>query len=46
MDPTARTLHYNLPRFHRMLRDRGLLDDALVSPSYVAVLHDVSAEAA
>lgn len=27
------TPHYNLPRFHRMLRDRGLLDDALLSPS-------------
>jgi fatty acid desaturase len=38
--------HYNLPRFHQMLRDRGLLDGALVSPSYVAVLQDVSAEAA
>jgi fatty acid desaturase len=38
--------HYNLPFFHRMLRDRGLLDDALLSPSYVAVLRDVSAKAA
>jgi fatty acid desaturase len=38
--------HYNLPRFHRMLHDRGLLDDALISPSYVAVLREVSAKAA
>lgn len=38
--------HYNLPRFHRMLHERGLLDGALVSPSYAAVLHEVSAEAA
>jgi len=38
--------HYQLPRFHRMLQERGLLDDALVSPSYTAVLHDVSSAAA
>jgi len=38
--------HYNLPAFHRMLRDRGLLDGALIGSSYAAVLRDVSAEAA
>jgi fatty acid desaturase len=38
--------HYNLPRFHQLLRDRGLLDHALLSPSYVAVLRDASAKSA
>jgi fatty acid desaturase len=38
--------HYKLPRFHRMLRDRGLLEDALVSHGYIAVLNDVSQEPA
>jgi fatty acid desaturase len=30
--------HYNLPRFHQMLRDRGLLEDACVADSYAQVL--------
>jgi fatty acid desaturase len=28
---------YNLPRMHRMLRDRGVLDDALVSHGYLGL---------
>jgi fatty acid desaturase len=34
--------HYNLPRFHRMLRERGLLDGALLDERYVDVLRQVS----
>jgi fatty acid desaturase len=34
--------HYHLPRFHRMLRERGLLDDALLDRGYVDVLRKVS----
>ena len=30
--------HYNLPKMHRMLRDKGLLEDALVSRGYAEVL--------
>lgn len=30
--------HYNLPRFHRMLRERGLLERACVADSYAQVL--------
>jgi fatty acid desaturase len=30
--------HYNLPRFHRMLRDRGVLEDACVADNYLQVL--------
>jgi len=30
--------HYNLATFHRMLRERGLLDEACVAPSYAQVL--------
>jgi fatty acid desaturase len=30
--------HYNLPKMHRMLREKGLLDDALVSRGYARVL--------
>ena len=30
--------HYNLPRFHQMLDERGLLDDACVANSYAEVL--------
>jgi fatty acid desaturase len=33
-----RVPHYNLPRLHSMLRDRGVLDDALVADGYVDVL--------
>ena len=34
--------HYNLPRFHAMLRDRGLLEDACVVDSYADVHRDVA----
>lgn len=34
--------HYKLPRFHRMLRERGLLDGALLDDGYVEVLRKVS----
>lgn len=30
--------HYNLPRFHKMLRERGLLEEACVADSYAQVL--------
>ncbi|MFW2387363.1 MAG: fatty acid desaturase family protein [Polyangiales bacterium] len=30
--------HYNLPRFHRELRDRGLLENACVADNYAQVL--------
>ena len=30
--------HYNLPRMHRMLKDRGVLDEALVANGYASVL--------
>ena len=30
--------HYNLPRFHRMLDERGLLEDACVADGYAEVL--------
>lgn len=30
--------HYNLPRLHRLLRERGVLDDACVTRGYVEVL--------
>lgn len=30
--------HYNLPKMHRMLRDKGLLENALVTDGYVEVL--------
>jgi len=33
-----RVPHYNLPRMHAMLRDRGALDDALVVKGYRTVL--------
>lgn len=33
--------HYNLPRFHEMLRERGILDDACVADSYSQVLRQV-----
>jgi fatty acid desaturase len=34
--------HYNLPRLHRLLRERGALDRACVERSYLAVLHSAS----
>jgi len=37
--------HYNLPRMHRWLRERGVLDHALVSPSYLSVLREASSKA-
>ena len=37
--------HYNLPRMHRLLRDRGVLDQALVAHGYAGVLRAaISAE--
>lgn len=38
--------HYNLPRLHRMLRDRGVLDGAFVAHGYLSVLRDASARPA
>jgi len=38
--------HYNLPQMHELLRERGVLDDALVSHGYASVLRTAtSAEA-
>jgi len=34
--------HYNLPRFHEMLREKGLLEGAFVSDSYFEVLREAS----
>jgi fatty acid desaturase len=34
--------HYNLPRMHRMLRERGLLDGALVARGYAGVLRSAT----
>jgi fatty acid desaturase len=34
--------HYNLPRLHRLLRERGALDRACVERSYLAVLRSAS----
>ena len=33
--------HYNLPKFHEMLRERGLLEDACVADSYLQVFRQV-----
>ncbi len=41
-----RVPHYNLPRMHAMLRDRGVLDDALISKSYFEVLRQASSKLA
>ncbi|MEE8508037.1 MAG: fatty acid desaturase, partial [Myxococcota bacterium] len=30
--------HYNLPRLHRILAERGVLDEALVTTGYWGVL--------
>lgn len=38
--------HYNLPRLHRMLRDRGVLDNALIAHGYLSVLREASARPA
>jgi len=32
--------HYNLARFHEMLRERGLIDEACVAQSYAQVLRE------
>lgn len=37
---------YNLPKFHRLLRERGLLEDALLSPGYLSILRQASSKAA
>jgi len=34
--------HRNLPRFHRLLRERGLLEDAQVMDGYPAVMRDAA----
>jgi len=38
--------HYNLPRFHRMLRERGVLEAACVAEGYFDVLQLASSKAA
>ena len=38
--------HYHLPRFHRLLRARGVLDGACVARGYAAVLARATARAA
>lgn len=38
--------HYNLPRMHRMLRDRGVLDGACVARGYLGVLKLAASKAA
>jgi fatty acid desaturase len=38
--------HYNLPRMHRLLRDRGALDDACVTRGYRGVLTLAASRAA
>jgi len=37
--------HYNLPRMHRMLRDRGALDGACVTTGYLDVLRLAASQA-
>ena len=34
--------HYNLPRMHALLRERGVLDAACVSRGYVGVLRNAA----
>ncbi len=38
--------HYNLPRLHRMLRRRGVLEDACVTDGYQSVLNLAASKAA
>ncbi len=38
--------HYNLPRMHRMLRDRGVLDHALIARGYASVLRQAMSKGA
>ncbi len=35
--------HYNLPRMHRLLRERGALEHALITPGYRELLSQASA---
>jgi len=37
--------HHNLPRLHRLLRERGALHDAVIAPGYLAVLRQATARA-
>ena len=37
---------YNLPRLHRLLRDRGALDGALVTRGYAPILKSAASKAA
>lgn len=37
--------HYNLPKMHRMLKEKGLLQDALVTSGYVEVLSRATSRA-
>jgi fatty acid desaturase len=37
--------HHNLPRLHRLLRERGALRDAVIAPGYLAVLQQATARA-
>ena len=38
--------HYKLPRFHRMLRERGVLDGACVETGYFSVLRNSASKPA
>ena len=38
--------HYHLPRMHRLLRERGILDDACVSTGYLGILRNASSRTA
>ena len=38
--------HYNLPRMHRLLRERGVLEDALVTRGYRELLSQASSKPA
>jgi fatty acid desaturase len=38
--------HYNLPRMHRLLRERGVLDRALIADGYRSVLRTASSKVA
>jgi fatty acid desaturase len=38
--------HYNLPRMHRLLKQRGVLDHALIADGYYGVLRQAASKAA
>jgi fatty acid desaturase len=38
--------HYNLPRMHRLLKERGALDEALISHGYYGIFEEASSKAA